>query len=133
MATDDQNLNAELRALLQAGHKLEAIKRYREATGAGLAAAKEAVEALERGTPLGEEEPADASLDMQIAALLRQGKKIQAIKLYRERMGVGLKEAKDAVETFAAEQHIVVPSGSGCLGVVLLFVILTSLAALAAF
>jgi len=29
---------------------------------------------------------------------LRRGEKIQAIKLYREATGVGLKEAKDAVE-----------------------------------
>jgi hypothetical protein len=31
--------------------------------------------------------------------LLRQGKKIEAIRLYRQQTGVGLKEAKDAVET----------------------------------
>ncbi len=30
--------------------------------------------------------------------LLRQGKKIEAIKIYREQTGVGLKEAKDAVD-----------------------------------
>ena len=34
----------------------------------------------------------------EIEDLLRRGQKIQAIKLYRERTGVGLKEAKDAVE-----------------------------------
>ncbi|MFD1273494.1 ribosomal protein L7/L12 [Streptomyces kaempferi] len=33
-----------------------------------------------------------------MAALVRDGKKIQAIKEYREFTGVGLKEAKDAVE-----------------------------------
>src|SRR5690349_4130205 len=32
---------------------------------------------------------------------LEQGRKIQAIKLYREQTGVGLKEAKDAVEELA--------------------------------
>lgn len=35
----------------------------------------------------------------EVVALLREGKKIQAIKAYRERTGAGLKEAKDAVET----------------------------------
>jgi len=30
--------------------------------------------------------------------LLRQGNKIGAIKLYQEKMGVGLRESKDAVE-----------------------------------
>ena len=39
-------------------------------------------------------------------------KKIQAIKLYRERTGIGLKEAKDFVEALAAK-HGVAPGG-GC-------------------
>lgn len=34
----------------------------------------------------------------EIRDLLRRGQKIQAIKIYRERNGGGLKEAKDAVE-----------------------------------
>jgi len=34
----------------------------------------------------------------EVKELRRSGKLIQAIKLYRERTGVGLKEAKDAVE-----------------------------------
>ena len=37
-------------------------------------------------------------LNAHIAAPLAAHKKIEAIKLYRERTGVGLKEAKDAVE-----------------------------------
>src|SRR5919197_80456 len=34
----------------------------------------------------------------RIDALLRRGRKIEAIKVYRELTGVGLKEAKDAVD-----------------------------------
>jgi ribosomal protein L7/L12 len=34
----------------------------------------------------------------EIQDLLRRGNKIEAIKLYREQTGLGLKEAKDAVE-----------------------------------
>ena len=34
----------------------------------------------------------------EIVNLLRQGRKIEAIKIYRERTKLGLKEAKDAVE-----------------------------------
>ncbi|MFF4356641.1 ribosomal protein L7/L12 [Streptomyces sp. NPDC001604] len=37
----------------------------------------------------------------EVNALLRDGKKIQAIKVYREATGAGLKEAKDAVEKLA--------------------------------
>ncbi|MET9832144.1 ribosomal protein L7/L12 [Streptomyces sp. NPDC006385] len=34
----------------------------------------------------------------EVVGLVREGKKIPAIKLYREITGAGLKEAKDAVE-----------------------------------
>jgi hypothetical protein len=36
-----------------------------------------------------------------VAELLAEGRKIEAIKLYRERTGVGLAEAKAAVEGYA--------------------------------
>ena len=47
--SDDPDFDAELRSLLADGRKINAIKRYREETGAGLTEAKQAVEALERG------------------------------------------------------------------------------------
>jgi ribosomal protein L7/L12 len=75
--------------------------------------------------------PAEAEqggLDEQLLALLRAGRKIDAIKVYRERTQAGLKEAKDAVEALAAE-HGVAPQKSGCAGVLLL--ILAGVAALA--
>ena len=40
----------------------------------------------------------DIALDTDVVALARAGRKIEAIKRYRELTGVGLKEAKDAVE-----------------------------------
>jgi ribosomal protein L7/L12 len=39
-------------SLLSSGNKIEAIKRYREQTGAGLAEAKHHVEEMERGLGL---------------------------------------------------------------------------------
>ena len=44
---------------------------------------------------------AGPSFPPSFADALRQGKMIQAIKIYREVTGVGLKEAKDAVEAIA--------------------------------
>ena len=38
--------------------------------------------------------------EAQLTALIQGGKKIQAIKLYREATGAGLKDAKDAVEAY---------------------------------
>jgi large subunit ribosomal protein L7/L12 len=45
--------------------------------------------------------PEDAANE-EILSLLREGKKIEAIKHYREATGAGLKEAKDAVERIEA-------------------------------
>jgi arabinogalactan endo-1,4-beta-galactosidase/ribosomal protein L7/L12 len=130
MSNDAENLVAEIQALLAEGRKIEAIKRYREATGAGLAKAKDMVEALGRAGSLAAREPLDSALENEIVSLLEGGKKIGAIKLYRERTGVGLKEAKDAVEAIAAQRGIVVPSGSGCLGAVLLLMVFVPMAAI---
>ena len=41
-----------------------------------------------------------ANLPGEIAEAVRAGQKIQAIKLYRQSSGVGLKEAKDFIEEF---------------------------------
>jgi len=130
MTDDEFDLEAEIRSLLADGRKIEAVKLYREQTGAGLAEAKEAVEALERDEARGAEGPADSDLEPEIVSLLEQGRKIEAVKLYREKTGVDLKEAKDAVEAIAAEHHI--PGPSGCLGMVLL-VLATLLAGLGRF
>lgn len=120
-----QSLEDDLRALLQRGDKIGAIKRYREATGVGLAEATHAVEAFRSGgaidartsTPSSDEKGFETEV---LNALSRDGK-IAAIKIYRERTKVGLKEAKEAVEGLAA-RHGVAAKGSGCAGMVLLFV-----------
>lgn len=127
---DDADLESRLRSLLEQGRKIEAIKEYREATGAGLAEAKNAVEALEAGQtlPAKGSQKAPAGFEKELVALLEQGKKIQAIKLYREQTGTGLKEAKDAVEAIAVKYNI--PKGSGCAGLIF-FALAVTLASLA--
>ncbi|MBZ0300416.1 MAG: ribosomal protein L7/L12 [Anaerolineae bacterium] len=50
---------------------------------------------------LGDDAPSEglaAADEAELRDLLASGKKIEAIKFYRERTGLGLKEAKDAVE-----------------------------------
>jgi ribosomal protein L7/L12 len=44
--------------------------------------------------------PPSNDLDPAVIELINNGKKINAIKLYREQTGLGLKEAHDAVEAF---------------------------------
>lgn len=80
--------------------------------------------------------PTDAQLDA-ITAALRAGNKIEAIKLYREATGFGLKESKDEVEAIEAGLRAKFPdqfpakpaAGKGCLGV-LVFGLATTVAGL---
>jgi ribosomal protein L7/L12 len=110
-------LEAELRALLAGGQKIEAIRRFREATGAGLAAAKEAVEALAAGGTSGAD---PETIEGELLALLQKGEKIAAIKHYRERTGAGLRDAKEVIEALA-RRHGLPARGAGCFfGTVLL-------------
>ncbi len=44
------------------------------------------------------EEP-DARVSPEVIELVRRGRKIQAIKLFRQETGVGLREAKEFVES----------------------------------
>jgi hypothetical protein len=53
------------------------------------------------------EHPLPSSAEGEVRALLQQRQKIEAIKLLRQRTGVGLKEAKDRVE--AIEREIGLP------------------------
>jgi ribosomal protein L7/L12 len=41
--------------------------------------------------------PPSASVPIEVASLVREGKRIEAVKLYRELTGCGLDEARDAV------------------------------------
>jgi ribosomal protein L7/L12 len=46
----------------------------------------------------GSDEPPDPTEDPEIQDLLAKGNEIQAVKRYRELTGLGLKEAKDAID-----------------------------------
>jgi ribosomal protein L7/L12 len=101
-----QRLLDDIKAETAAGNKIAAIKLYRDATGAGLAEAKEAVELIAAGKPPkaagSEPQPDDAALQ-GITAAISAGSLIEAIRLYRAATGLGLKEAKDAVDALAVQ------------------------------
>ena len=119
LAGHGDDLERRVRSLLSEGRKIEAIKVYREATGAGLKEAKDAVEALDLRGGLPHPHGIGKDVEPELLSLLRRGEKIQAIKLYREKTGAGLKEAKDAVEALA-RRHGLTPKATGCAGSFLL-------------
>ena len=69
--------------------------------------------------------PIPAEVAQQIANCIYAGQKLQAIKLYRDSSGQGLKESKDFIELLEVElrgkepeKFTVMPAGKGCLGMV---------------
>ncbi|MGD8404564.1 MAG: hypothetical protein PVJ21_12950 [Anaerolineales bacterium] len=105
----------QIRELIARDQKIAAIKLYREATGSSLRDAKEAVEAIERGTadyfPKSEQvDMPDTSLDNRIKRLLAERKKIEAVKVYRDAHNCGLREAKDAVDAIEMQMRMVASS-----------------------
>ena len=96
----------KIHELIDAQQILMAIQVYREATGVSLAEAKQAVEQMmrmETARPPSDSRNFDNPvLESKIRSLLAKGKKIEAVKIYREEYGIGLKEAKDAVDRIEA-------------------------------
>lgn len=115
----------KLADLIKRGEKIGAVKLYRQQTGAGLKEAVDAIEAMQRGTrppqPRGVE--ATPTEFPEVVSLIEQGKKIAAIKAYRDKTGAGLANAKAAVEALAVDRGVTFPRG-GCAGAVLACVVL---------
>lgn len=91
---------------LAAGNKIEAIKFYREATHSSLVDAKNTVEAMAAGRTVAMPAPSPAAVALStgdVENLIRAGRKIDAIKAFREKTGLGLAEAKAAVEMMQAQ------------------------------
>jgi ribosomal protein L7/L12 len=88
------------------GNKIEAIKILREETGINLKEAKELIEFSINKSP----HPGDniknnhnISVPGNVLNYLREGKKIDAIKVLRQETGLGMKDAKDMVEKVLLE------------------------------
>jgi ribosomal protein L7/L12 len=118
----------QIRRALAAGQKIEAIRILREATGLGLAEAKAIVEAIPlRGdgrpsVPSSDSEPGNLPAEVveKIREFLFAGRKIEAIKTYREATGLGLKESKDLIDALelrlrtAEPERFTAPPSKGC-------------------
>jgi ribosomal protein L7/L12 len=120
-----EDLPETVRSLMSRGDKIEAIKLFRERTGAGLPEAKAAVEALHQQLSGLASDAEQDELERLVLDLMARSEKIEAIKVVRQRTKWGLKEAKDFVEALAAWHGIAEPNRAGCLTVL----VVSSLAA----
>ncbi|KQU73634.1 MULTISPECIES: ribosomal protein L7/L12 [unclassified Rhizobacter] len=113
MQRSPDSLSVEVVDALRRGNKIEAIKLLRDATGLGLSEAKDAVERVESGeSPALQERVRSSTMSPEIEAALQQGNKIEAIRLLRAQTGVGLKEAKEAVDAASDGRQATAPGGS---------------------
>ena len=99
---------------LNKGNLIEAIKLLRS-SGFGLKEAKDILDAYARGKPAPHAPSFSApsmgqSLPPDVVDALQKGHKIEAIRLMREQTGLGLKEAKDAVDGY---QQMHLPAAGG--------------------
>ncbi len=121
LETLPKDLEERLQLLIGRGQKIAALKELRTATGMGLKEAKDIVDSMASGgslrnmisssttaTPAISQITTDISTEAmgKVQDLLRSGKKIEALKAYREASGLSLKEAKDNIDKMARELSI---------------------------
>lgn len=122
MTVEKESLPANVLQALHQGNTLEAVKLLCESTGLGLKESKDAIyEHLQERPSTVAGGAAFKQLPASVVAALQRGEKVEAIRLLREQTGLGLKEAKDAVEgesqdTYQANHHrptVETPRSSG--------------------
>jgi len=96
----------KIHKLLHDKQLIQAVKLYHDATGVSLAEARDAVEEMARNEftkpPSGIRNFDDPVLESKIRSLLSKGKKIEAVKIFREEYRTSLEEAKNAVDQMEA-------------------------------
>jgi len=95
LAVQDERLPEQVEQALQRGETIEAIKLLSRSSGLGLVESKAIIDARLR---LGGQHLHDGELSTEELAALREGNKILAVKLLRQRRGLSLKQAVDVIE-----------------------------------
>jgi ribosomal protein L7/L12 len=93
-----------IQLLLSQNKKIDAVKLVHTLSNCGLKEAMDFVEDISRGqTVLGQTAPIGTvqDIDEEILSYLAQGKKLQAVKIYKNFARIGLAESKDYVDTLA--------------------------------
>lgn len=103
----DVSIPQDAMAAADRGNVIEAIRIVREATGLGLVEAKDAVEAYLQETQVDHPDDGSVEIPMDAVVALHQGRLIDAIRFTRDRNGLGLMQAKEALEGYLASNPIV--------------------------
>ncbi len=123
MTPHSADLPQRAKRLALEGRIIEAIKLTREQTGAGLVEAKDLIrhylhsrgngaeERIDRDAP--SPSPSPRPIPARAILLLDEGNTIEAIKVTRERLGVDLRSAKQAVDLYLAQNPQIQRKHSG--------------------
>ncbi len=110
----------ELARLAHQGDKIEAIKIYRQVFGASLQESIDAVESIQQGHNISNPQTStpgpflqDKQVKDEVSRLLQDGRKIEAIKYYRQVTGQSLKDSKEAVDNFQSNGSLNLPASPG--------------------
>ena len=132
-------LPADVVEAAESGNLVLAIKLLREQTNVGLKEAKDRIDEHVRGSRAASTlDPADPEgLPASVLAAMQLGDRIGAIRLLREQTGLGLKEARDAIEASAPRSTMSspgeVPRSRSRVWWLVVVAIMTALLAYAAF
>ncbi|EHQ28384.1 hypothetical protein [Mucilaginibacter paludis] len=91
-------IEAEVQTLIMQNRRLRAVKLVVDTTGCGLKDAKDFVDSFAAGQGVPVVKALPEGLDAQLNLLLSQGKKLNAVKLYKEATGLGLAQSKDYID-----------------------------------
>ena len=98
MTLENSSLPDNVLEALHRGDTIEAIRRLCAATGLGLKESMDVIDGHLRGRRTAFNGASSNRLPAAVVEALQRGDKIGAIKLLRKQTGLGLKEAKDAVD-----------------------------------
>ena len=88
---------------------------------------KRLLEPMQPGEQVQVPEAMDQLFERRVISLVKEGRKIEAVMLYRELTNAGLKEAKDQVEYLAAKHGLQVPQNTGCLSLIVLITMISAI------
>lgn len=89
-------------AAMRGGNKLQAVKRLHETTGVGLLQAKALVDLHENDAVTPAVDASGLVLPQSVRDAMDAGHKRQAVRLLREQTGQSLRDAREAIEVYAA-------------------------------
>lgn len=93
-----KELEHKIHFLLSKGKKIEAVKLVKSTTNCGLKEAKDFVDSFSPAQFRSSEVPTP-DMEVELRSLVQQGKKIEAVKLYKDRTGAGLKDSLAYIES----------------------------------